>query len=66
MVSIHAGLQRRRRSFVSWRAVFAHTAGVNRTVLSKPEKGASYPVLEIIAMPATVLEVECRETSAPL
>ena len=36
----------------------AHTAGVNRTYLSKLEKGASYPGLEIIAKLATVLEVE--------
>jgi transcriptional regulator with XRE-family HTH domain len=39
----------------------AHTAGVNRTDLSKLEKGASYPGLEIITKPATVLEVEPAE-----
>ena len=39
----------------------AHEAGVNRTYLSKLEKGASYPGLEIIAKLATVLEVEPAE-----
>jgi len=34
---------------------------VNRTYLSKLEKGASYPGLEIIAKLATVLEVEPAE-----
>ena len=34
---------------------------VNRTYLSKLEKGASYPRLEIIAKLTTVLEVERRE-----
>jgi hypothetical protein len=32
--------------------------GINRIYLSKLEKGASYPGLEIIAKLATVLEVE--------
>ena len=36
----------------------AHRAGVNRTYMSKLEKGASYPELEIIAKLATVLGVE--------
>ena len=33
----------------------AHRAGVNRTYMSKLEKGASYPGLEIITKLATVL-----------
>jgi transcriptional regulator with XRE-family HTH domain len=36
----------------------AHEAGINRSYMSKLEKGASYPGLEIIAKLATVLEVE--------
>ena len=36
----------------------AYEAGVNRTYVSKLEKGVSYPGLEIIAKLATVLEVE--------
>ena len=39
----------------------AYRAGVNRTYMSKLEKGASYPGLEIIAKLATVLEVEPAE-----
>jgi len=39
----------------------AYEAGVNRTYLSKLEKGTSYPGLEIIAKLATVLEVEPAE-----
>jgi transcriptional regulator with XRE-family HTH domain len=39
----------------------AYEAGVNRTYISKLEKGASYPGLEIIAKLATVLEVEPAE-----
>jgi transcriptional regulator with XRE-family HTH domain len=35
--------------------------GVNRTYLSKLERGASYPGLEIIAKPAIVLDVEPSE-----
>ena len=34
---------------------------MNRTYMSKLEKGASYPGLEIIARLATVLEVEPAE-----
>ena len=34
---------------------------MNRTYISKLEKGASYPGLEIIAKLATVLEVEPAE-----
>jgi transcriptional regulator with XRE-family HTH domain len=36
----------------------AYTAGVNRTYLSKLEKGISYPGLEIIGKLADVLGVE--------
>ena len=39
----------------------AYEAGVNRTYLSKLEKGASYPGLEIIAKLATILECEPAE-----
>jgi transcriptional regulator with XRE-family HTH domain len=39
----------------------AHEAGINRTYLSKLEKGVSYPGLEIIAKLASVLEVEPAE-----
>jgi len=39
----------------------AHEADVNRTYMSKLEKGASYPGLEIIGKLATVLKVEPAE-----
>jgi transcriptional regulator with XRE-family HTH domain len=39
----------------------AHEAGVNRSYMSRLEKGASYPGLEIIAKLATVLEAEPAE-----
>ncbi len=39
----------------------AYEAGVNRTYLSKLEKAASYPGLEIIAKLAAVLECEPAE-----
>jgi transcriptional regulator with XRE-family HTH domain len=39
----------------------AYEAGVNRTYVSKLEKAASYPRLEVIAKLATVLEVEPAE-----
>ena len=39
----------------------AYEAGVNRTYVSKLEKGVSYPGLEIIAKLAAVLEVEPAE-----
>ncbi|MGH7037383.1 MAG: helix-turn-helix domain-containing protein [Stellaceae bacterium] len=38
-----------------------YEAGINRTYLSKLEKGVSYPGLEIIAKLATALEVEPAE-----
>lgn len=39
----------------------AFEAGINRSYMSKLEKGATYPGLEIIAKLATVLEVEPAE-----
>jgi transcriptional regulator with XRE-family HTH domain len=39
----------------------AYEAGINRSYMSKLEKGASYPGLEIIAKLATVLQVEPAE-----
>ena len=39
----------------------AHQAGINRSYMSKLEKGASYPGLEIIAKLSTVLNVEPAE-----
>ena len=39
----------------------AHEAEINRSYMSKLEKGVSYPGLEIIAKLATVLEVEPAE-----
>jgi transcriptional regulator with XRE-family HTH domain len=39
----------------------AYEAGVNRTYVSKLEKGVSYPGLEIIAKLAEALEVEPAE-----
>jgi transcriptional regulator with XRE-family HTH domain len=39
----------------------AHQAGINRSYMSKLEKGASYPGLEIIAKLSTVLDVEPAE-----
>jgi transcriptional regulator with XRE-family HTH domain len=39
----------------------AYEAGVNRSYMSKLEKGASYPGLEIIGKLAAVLKVEPSE-----
>jgi transcriptional regulator with XRE-family HTH domain len=39
----------------------AYEAGINRTYLSKLEKGVSYPGLEIIAKLAAVLDCEPAE-----
>ena len=39
----------------------AYEAGVNRTYISKLEKGASYPGLEVIAKLANTLNVEPAE-----
>jgi transcriptional regulator with XRE-family HTH domain len=56
-----ANLRRLRHGKGIWREDIAHRAGVNRTYMSKLEKGASYPGLEIIAKLAGVLEVEPAE-----
>jgi transcriptional regulator with XRE-family HTH domain len=42
----------------------AYQAGINRSYMSKLEKGASYPGLEIIAKLATVLE--CDPAGVPV
>jgi transcriptional regulator with XRE-family HTH domain len=52
---------RRQRQKASRRRILPYRAGVNRTYMSKLEKGASYPGLEIIAKLVTVLEVEPAE-----
>ena len=39
----------------------AYEAGINRSYMSKLEKGVSYPGLEIIAKLATVLECDPAE-----
>ena len=44
----------------------AHEANVNRTYLSKLEKGVSYVGLEIIGKLAAVLEIEPAELLKPL
>ncbi len=46
--------------------VLAYEADVNRTYMSKLEKGASYPGLEIIGKLAKVLEVEPFELLRPV
>jgi transcriptional regulator with XRE-family HTH domain len=56
-----ANLRRLRHAKGISQEVLAHEAGVNRTYMSKLEKGASYPGLEIIAKLATVLGVEPAE-----
>ena len=56
-----ANLRRLRHEMGLSQEALAHEAGVNRTYLSKLEKGASYPGLEIIAKISTVLEVEPAE-----
>ena len=43
----------------------AYESGVNRTYLSKLEKGVSYAGLEIIGKLATVLEIEPAELLKP-
>jgi transcriptional regulator with XRE-family HTH domain len=42
-------------------SLYRARSGLNHTFLSKLEKGASYPWLEIIAKLATVFEVEPAE-----
>jgi transcriptional regulator with XRE-family HTH domain len=46
--------------------VLAYEADVNRTYMSKLEKGASYPGLEIIGKLAKTLEVEPFELLRPV
>jgi ribosome-binding protein aMBF1 (putative translation factor) len=43
----------------------AYEADVNRSYMSKLEKGASYPGLEIIGKLATVLDIEATELLKP-
>ena len=56
-----ANLRRLRHAKGISQEELAHQAGINRSYMSKLEKGASYPGLEIIAKLATVLEVEPAE-----
>jgi len=56
-----ANLRRLRHDSGKSQEELAYDAAVNRTYVSKLEKGASYPGLEIIAKLATVLEVEPTE-----
>ncbi len=56
-----ANLRRLRHAKGLSQETLAYEAGVNRTYLSKLEKGASYPGLEVIAKLASVLGVEPAE-----
>ena len=56
-----ANLRRLRHDSGKSQEELAHEAEVNRTYVSKLEKGASYPGLEIIAKLATVLEAKAAE-----
>ena len=56
-----ANLRRLRHAKELSQEDLAHVAGVNRSYMSKLEKGSSYPGLEIIGKLATVLEVEPAE-----
>lgn len=56
-----ANLRRLRHAKGIFQEDLAHQAGINRSYMSKLEKGASYPGLEIIAKLATVLEIEPAE-----
>jgi len=53
-----ANLRRLRHAQGLSQEALAHEADVNRTYMSKLEKGGSYPGLEIIGKLASVLEVE--------
>ena len=53
-----ANLRRARHAKGVSQEDLAHEAGINRSYMSKLEKGASYPGLEIIAKLATVLGCE--------
>ena len=54
-------LRRRRHAKGLSQEDLAHEAGVNRSYMSKLEKGGSYPGLEIIGKLAVVLGVEPAE-----
>jgi transcriptional regulator with XRE-family HTH domain len=56
-----ANLRRLRHMHGLSQEALAHDAGVNRTYMSKLEKGGSYPGLEIIGKLAAVLDVEPAE-----
>jgi transcriptional regulator with XRE-family HTH domain len=56
-----ANLRRLRHARGISQEELAHDAGINRSYMSKLERAASYPGLEIIAKLATVLEVEPAE-----
>ena len=56
-----ANLRRLRHAKGISQEELAYSADVNRSYLSKLEKGVSYPGLEIIAKLAAVLEVEASE-----
>jgi transcriptional regulator with XRE-family HTH domain len=54
-------LRRLRRAKGISQEDLAYEAGINRSYMSRLEKGASYPGLEIIAKLATVLECDPAE-----
>ena len=56
-----ANLRRLRHAKGLSQEELAYEADVNRTYMSKLEKGGSYPGLEIIGKLATVLEIEPAE-----
>ncbi len=56
-----ANLRRLRHAKGLSQETLAYEAGVNRTYLSKLEKGVSYPGLEVIAKLSDVLGVEPAE-----
>jgi transcriptional regulator with XRE-family HTH domain len=56
-----ANLRRLRHARGISQEELAHDAGINRSYMSKLERAATYPGLEIIAKLATVLEVQPGE-----
>jgi transcriptional regulator with XRE-family HTH domain len=56
-----ANLRRLRHAKKLSQETLAYEADVNRTYMSKLEKGGSYPGLEVIGKIAAVLEVEPAE-----
>ena len=56
-----ANLRRLRHAKGISQEELAHDAGINRSYMSKLERAASYPGLEIIAKLATVLECDPAE-----